>query len=157
MIRSDGHANRFDPFSIESNAIKALVAFEASSCLSGLEEALLTLVKLKVSMILGSPFCIDRYLHEAVANGEGADRLAYLGSARIASMFTDRERAAVEWAEIVALAGETQVPDEAYKKVSALFAPEHLVALTAAVAAATAWNQIGLSFRLRGTMTAARL
>lgn len=139
---------RVDPFSVRSESIKALVVFEASTLGSGVEPSTLRLAKLRASLSIGSEFCVERYRREAIASGESVRRLDAVQGWRSSVEFSNREKAALAWAEAVARARESQIPDALYEAASRAFDPQELVALTAAIAAATAWNQIGLAFRL---------
>jgi AhpD family alkylhydroperoxidase len=140
---------RVNPFELKCEALKALIVFSASTCQSGLGINLVKLVQLRVSQIFGGKFCLDRYARDALAAGETEERLASLENWSNASVYSDREKAAFAWAEAVALAGQTQVPDAVYELASKRFRTDELVELTMVIGAVTAWNQIDLSFRLR--------
>jgi len=70
-----------------------------------------------------------------------------LSAWREVSFYTDRERAALEWAEAVTLLKDREVPDEVYEIARAQFSEEELIDLTLAVAAINSWNRINVSFR----------
>ena len=61
--------------------------------------------------------------------------------------FPDRERAALDWTEVVTRIGDTHAPDDAYERVSAEFDERELVALTLQVIVINAWNRLSISFR----------
>ncbi len=56
--------------------------------------------------------------------------------------FTDRERAALAWAEAVTAA---KVPDEVYSRVKTQFTDEELVDLTLAVSTINTWNRFNIA------------
>ena len=60
--------------------------------------------------------------------------------------FTERERAALAWAEAVTRIGDG-VPDDLYAEARQQFSEKELVDLTWAVAAINAWNRVAISFR----------
>jgi len=66
---------------------------------------------------------------------------------RESTLFSDRERAALEWAESVTRVAETHVPDEVWERVRPQFTPEELVDLTLLVNAINAWNRFAIAFR----------
>src|SRR5918994_6038246 len=79
---------------------------------SGLDHALLELVKIRVSQINGCAYCIDMHTKDARAAGETEQRIYALNAWRETPFFSDRERAALEWTEAVTLVSATHVPDE---------------------------------------------
>src|SRR5262249_15363845 len=113
----------------------------------GLEPALLELVKFRASQINGCAYCLDMHSKDARANGESEQRLYALSAWRETPFFTDRERAALEWAEAVTLVNENHVPDEVYEQARQRFTEKELVALTTAIVAINGWNRLCVSFR----------
>lgn len=69
--------------------------------------------------------------------------------AEAAYLFTDREKAALAWAEEVTLISETHASDEAYSAARALFGEKDLVELTIIIATMNAINRMGVSFRIK--------
>ena len=128
-------------------ATQAMYGLEAYVRECGLERPLLELVKMRVSQINGCAFCIDMHSKDARAGGESEQRLYLLDAWREAPFYTDRERAALEWAEAVTLVAETHVPDDVYERARAQFSEEELVNLTLAVVAINGWNRLSIAFR----------
>jgi alkylhydroperoxidase family enzyme len=62
-------------------------------------------------------------------------------------MFSDRERAALAWAESVTLVADTHVPDDDFNAVSAVFSEKELADLTMAIGLMNAYNRLAISFR----------
>src|ERR671916_123860 len=114
---------------------------------SGLERPLLELVKTRVSQINGCAFCIDMHTKDARAAGETEQRLYGLSAWREAPFYSERERAALAWAEVVTLISQTHASDEEYEAARAQFGEGELVKLTMAVIAINAWNRISIAFR----------
>src|SRR3954464_4234295 len=109
---------------------KALQRLSATVHHSGLEPALLELVKTRASQINGCAYCIDMHTKEARHAGETEQRLYALNAWRETPFYTDRERAALEWTEAVTLVSDSHVPDDVFERVSAQFTEPELVALT---------------------------
>src|SRR5215831_10447323 len=126
-------------------AMAGLESFVHNS--SGLEPSLLELIKLRASQINGCAYCIDMHSKDARAAGETEQRLYGLNAWRESPYYTDRERAALEWAEALTLVAETHVPDEVYERVRAQFSEKEVVDLTIAVGLINLWNRIAISFR----------
>jgi len=128
-------------------AYRAMFALETYVQQSGLEASLLELVKMRASQINGCAFCLDMHSKDARAAGETEQRLYLLNAWREAPVYTERERAALEWTEAVTLISETHVPDDAYQNVRQHFSDEELVHLTMAIVAINGWNRLEVSFR----------
>jgi AhpD family alkylhydroperoxidase len=128
-------------------ALKAMYALQAAVNASGLEPTLQELIKLRVSQINGCAFCIDMHFREATTKGEKPERLYLLDAWRESPVYTDRERAALGWAEAVTLVSETHVPDDVYQDAKKHFDEAELVNLTLAVVAINGWNRFSIGFR----------
>jgi AhpD family alkylhydroperoxidase len=114
---------------------------------SGLEESLLDLVRLRASQINGCAYCIDMHWKDLRSLGEEEQRLYGLDAWQESPYYTDRERAALAWAEAVTNLHQGHVPDEVYEKVRGLFTEKELADLTLAVAAINAWNRLNVAMR----------
>ncbi|MFL6564786.1 MAG: carboxymuconolactone decarboxylase family protein [Burkholderiales bacterium] len=96
---------------------------------SGLEANLLELVKMRASQINGCAYCLDMHSKDARAAGETEQRLYLLDAWRETSLYSERERAALEWTEALTLIGEGHVPDVVYAAVREHFSEEEIVKL----------------------------
>jgi alkylhydroperoxidase family enzyme len=61
--------------------------------------------------------------------------------------FSERERAALAWAESVTLIADTHAPDGEYAAAAARFSDKELADLTLAIALINAYNRMAISFR----------
>jgi AhpD family alkylhydroperoxidase len=128
-------------------AMKAMLGLSAYLRRTGLEKALLELIDFRVSQINGCAYCLDMHSKDLRAAGETEQRLYLLDAWRESPFYTERERAALAWAEAVTLVGEGHVPDEVYEQARAQFGEEELVNLTLAVVAINGWNRFNIAFR----------
>jgi AhpD family alkylhydroperoxidase len=128
-----------------SRAMYALDTWVRKS--SGLDPALLELMRLRASQINGCAYCIDMHSKDALALGENEQRLHVLSAWREAPFYTDRERAALLWTEYVTLVSQDHVPDAIYETVRQQFTEEEMVNLTLAVVAINGWNRFAIAFR----------
>jgi AhpD family alkylhydroperoxidase len=128
-------------------AYRAMLLLESYVHQSGLDPALLELVKMRASQINGCAYCLDMHSKDARAAGETEQRLYLLNAWREAHCYTERERAALEWTEAVTLVSATRVPDDAYQTARQHFSEEELVNLTMAIVAINGWNRLEVSFR----------
>lgn len=113
---------------------------------SPVEQSLLELIYFRVSQINGCAYCLDMHSKNLLAKGESPQRLYVLDAWREAPFYTDRERAALAWAEAVTKIVGNQVPDEAYEKAHQQFSDEELIDLTLAVTTINTYNRINLAF-----------
>jgi AhpD family alkylhydroperoxidase len=135
-------ANRWAP-----QGRQTMVALQAYVNGSGLESALLELVKIRASQINGCAFCLAMHLREARKLGEREERLDLLPAWRESPVYTPRERAALAWTEAVTLIADGHVPDAIYDAALQEFGEKELVDLTYAVVAINGWNRLAIAFR----------
>ena len=127
--------------------LKAMLGLEAYLTKSGPEKSLLELVYFRVSQINGCAYCLDMHSKDLRAKGETEQRLYLLDAWRESPFYTERERAALAWAEAVTLVREGHVPDEVFEQARAQFGEEELANLTLAVVAINGWNRLNIAFR----------
>jgi AhpD family alkylhydroperoxidase len=113
-----------------------------------LDQGVHKLVTVRASQINGCAFCIDMHWTEARAAGESEDRLYSLDAWRESSLYSDRERAALELCEAVTLIADAHVPDEVGDAAAAEFEPRELAHLVFAITAINAWNRLVISARV---------
>ena len=129
------------------DAFRAMSALEASVRQSGIEHALLHLVKMRASQMNGCAYCIDMHSKDARAAGETEQRLYALDAWREAPFYTPRERAALAWTEALTNVRDGHVPDAVYDEARVEFDEGELMNLTLAVVAINGWNRIAIAFR----------
>jgi AhpD family alkylhydroperoxidase len=137
---------RLDYYKASPEAMKSLQAME-QRCRCGFGKALAELVRLRVSLMNGCAYCIDVHTANARKAGESDRRLAALPVWRETPFFSDRERAALEWAEAVTAVAESHVPDEVWHRVKPHFTPEEIVDLTLMITTINTWNRFAIAFR----------
>lgn len=138
---------RLNFFQAQPEAMKALTGLDQHVQRSTLEPLLTELVRLRVSQINGCAFCMDRHAADARQLGELERRLTLLAAWRETPLFSDRERAALGWAESVTLVSQSHVPDAEWEQTERMFTPAELVDLTLLVATINAWNRFAIAFR----------
>ena len=115
---------------------------------TSLPEELIHLVFLRVSQINGCAHCIDLHSRD-LRKTMSVDKITLVPVwEEVPHLFSERERAALAWAEEVTRVSETHASDEAYAAVSVVFEPKELVELTITIAAMNAFNRLGAPFRL---------
>lgn len=132
-------------FSAEGRAaLKPLFEMGGYLKKSALGFELLELVNFRVSQINGCAYCLDMHSKELRAAGETEQRLYGLSAWREAPYYTDRERAALAWAEAVTA---VHVPDDVYAQAREQFSESELIDLTMSVNTINSWNRLNVAFR----------
>lgn len=109
---------------------------------------LLNLVYLRISQVNGCAYCIDMHSRDLLKGGLDIEKLVLVTAWREAgSLFTEREQAALAWAETVTRVSDTGVPDEAYRAARVRFGEKELADLTIAIGMMNAYNRLAISFR----------
>lgn len=132
---------------VAPGAYKAMLGLELYLHHCGLEVALLHLIKLRVSQINGCAYCIDMHWKDLRAIDESEQRLYGLDAWEESPYYSDRERAALAWAEAVTNIRDGHVRDEVYEEVRKHFSEKELADLTLAVAAINSWNRLAIAGR----------
>ena len=138
---------RIDYLKSARGAYHALLGVEHYLQQCGLEESLQNLIKLRVSQINGCAYCIDMHWKDLRAAGEPEQRLYELDAWEESPFYTERERAALAWAESVTNIQEGHVPDGVFERVKEVFNDKELADLTLAVTAINSWNRLSIAAR----------
>ena len=127
---------------------KKLLAFSLALNESTIEQSIRHLVDIRASQINGCAFCVDMHVKEATMHGERPLRLHHVAIWRESTLFSARERAALEWAEILTRIPAAGVPDEIYERVRAQLSEKELSDLSFLVMSINAWNRVNVGFRV---------
>ena len=140
-------SERLDYKATSPDGLKALLTLNSFVKDLGIEPKLKALVEIRISQINGCAFCLDQHSMEARSAGESQQRLDSLVVWDESPFFSDRERAALDWAESVTLCADSGVPDEVYLEARQIFSEKELVDLTYLVINMNGLNRISVSFR----------
>jgi len=141
-------SERLNPAKAASGGYKLILDMEKYLHECGLEQSLIELVKMRASQINGCAFCLDMHAKDARKNGETEQRLYLLNAWRETNLFSERERAALVWTEVLTLVAQTHAPDEAYAAANAQFSDAELANLTLLIGTINTWNRIAIGFRM---------
>src|SRR5512132_1532125 len=92
---------RIDVTSVNPGALHAMLGLTRYLSQSSLGKKLLDLIDLRVSQMNGCAYCIDMHWKDLRAAGETEQRLYGLDAWRESPYYTERERAALAWAESI--------------------------------------------------------
>lgn len=143
----DAQPRRLSYVRIAPDGWQALLGLEHYVNQCGLEPSLLDLVRMRVSQMNNCAFCIDIHSKDARANGESEQRLYGLTAWQETPYYSERERAALAWAEAVTRISENGVPDALYEQARQQFNEKELVDLTLAVIAINGTTRISSTFQ----------
>jgi AhpD family alkylhydroperoxidase len=140
-------SQRVESAQVAPEAYRAMVAMERYIHTTSIDHALIALVKLRASYINGCGYCVDMHTKDARVAGETEQRLYAIPVWRETPFFTERERAALEWAEVVTLISSGGVSDDVYNRARKQFSEKELVELTMVVITINGWNRLAVSFQ----------
>ena len=141
------HAPRLPYFNLAPKAFMGLLDFSTSVHSGPLDRRRLDLVYLRVSQINGCAFCIDMHWSDLIKNDADPRHLNTVAGWRESPFFSERERAALRWAEIITNTPNSDASDAEFAALKALFSDEEIVQLGFAISAITAWNLLNVGFR----------
>lgn len=130
-----------------AGAMKAMFGLGAYLAKSTIEKKLQHLIEFRVSQINGCAYCLDMHSKDLRAEGETEQRIYMISAWRESPVYSDRERAALAWAEAVTELRDGEVSDEAYEEAKKQFNEQELIDLTMVVVAINGWNRINIAFR----------
>src|SRR5258705_13696329 len=132
---------------VAPGVFEAMLGLSSYLCKSGLNESLVNLVCLRASQINECAYCLDMHWKDLRAAGETEQRPYGLDAWRESPYYTERERAALAWAEAVTRVTEGHVPDEVFEEAHRHFNDEELANLTLGVVAINGWNRLSIAYR----------
>jgi AhpD family alkylhydroperoxidase len=135
----------FDSYAHAAN--NALLALGKAIADSSLDPELQQLVKLRASQINGCAFCTQLHINESRHMQIAAPKIDLLAVWREAGIFSEREKAALQWTELLTRLSEHHVSDEDFAAVSAHFEPAELAWLSTAIALINSWNRLAAPFQ----------
>ena len=143
--------SRLNYASVSPGALQAMLGLEGYARSSGLEPALLELVRMRASQINGCAYCLDMHSKDARAAGETEQRLYVLPAWRETTLFSERERIALAWAEeLTELASREAVSDTLYEQARQHFDEAALVDLSLLVGVINSFNRLNIAARTVG-------
>ena len=137
------------PFStLSPAAYQGLLATNAALAASPLGLPLVELVYLRISQINGCAFCLGMHAQALRQCDVAQNKLDCLAGWRISELFSERERAALAWAETLTHVSDKGAPDELYEPLKAHFSDVEISDLTLAAALMNAFNRLAVGMKL---------
>jgi len=123
---------------------RGMLRLSAAVAESPLSPTIGELVKIRASQINGCAFCLEMHHHDAVAQGETAERLALLPAWRETELFTHEERVALAVTEAVTRIADGPLPADLEAEARKTFDAETYAALIYAIVTINAWNRLAI-------------
>ncbi|MCX4446634.1 carboxymuconolactone decarboxylase family protein [Streptomyces sp. NBC_01789] len=107
----------------------------------------LELVTLRASQINGCAVCVDMHTKDLLAGGESTTRVNLVAAWREATVFTDAERAALDFVEQATRIadGAGGVPDEVWAGAAKHYDEDEMAALVSITALINAFNRLNVA------------
>lgn len=139
---------RMNFFAKSGTAMRAMNGFSSYLSKSVIDQKLQHLIYIRVSQINGCAFCLDMHTKDLRVMGETEQRMLMLGAWHDATrLYTDRERAALAWAEALTKIAGGEVSDKIYAETASHFSEQEMADLTICVIAINSYNRINVAFR----------
>ena len=140
-------SQRLDYYKQSPELARKLFELSAVVKKGSLGNTLLDLVNIRASQLNGCALCLDMHCKEAKIHGERELRIYHVPIWRESPLFSDAEKAALEWTEAVTRLSDDGVDDEVYDRVRAQFSEVQISELTFAIGVINLWNRLNISFR----------
>lgn len=111
-----------------------------------LEKSLLKLIKLRVSQINGCAYCVDMHHKELKHINETELRLSSLVVWRETPYFSEKERAALNFAEELTILSNTPINNKIYITLETHFSKKEISFLALAITQINTWNRLMKTF-----------
>ena len=114
---------------------------------TSLDATWIHLLEIRASQLNGCAFCVDMHVKQAKLHGERELRIYHLPIWRESNLFSDKERAVLEWTEVVTKLPEHGISDEVFARISEQLSEKEISDLTFAIGTINAWNRLAIPFR----------
>jgi len=141
------HSARIAFYQLAPASMQAMIKLSATIKNSSLGPRLVELVNLRVSQMNGCGFCMDMHWRDLIAQQADPRHLNALAGWREAPFFSERERAALHWAELVNAIPVKDPDDAAFGALQAQFSNDEIAQLGYAIAVIRGWNMLSISLR----------
>ncbi|WP_019939840.1 carboxymuconolactone decarboxylase family protein [Bordetella sp. FB-8] len=138
---------RLEYSKLSPQAYAGLIATNKALDYSSLGKELIELVNLRVSQINGCAFCLEMHAKSSREGGVPDAKIDSVAGWRVSAHFSERERAALHWAESLAHVDQTHAPDDAYESLKAHFSDAEISDLTFVIALMSAFNRLAIGMR----------
>ncbi|VWX62960.1 Alkyl hydroperoxide reductase AhpD [Burkholderiales bacterium 8X] len=143
----DTMSQRIDYMQQSPELFKKFSAFSGALGTCAIEAPTRLLVDIRASQLNGCAFCLDMHVKQARLAGERELRLHHVAIWRESPLFSERERAALAWTEVLTRLPADGVGDEDFEAARSHFSDKELSDLSFVVMSINAWNRVNAAFR----------
>ena len=141
--------DRLKIYKVSPELYDAMMKLSTASA-KDIDPTIAELVKIRASQLNHCAFCLDMHVADAREQGETEQRLALIAAWEEAgTLFTDRERAALELTEAITELGNGHVSDDVYAKAADVFSEKELAQVIAMAVTINAWNRFNVATRMK--------
>ena len=134
---------------IAPKAYQAMAGVSATTAKSSLGPVLMDLVQTRVSQLNGCAFCLDMHARDLRKHGETWQRINSLSTWRETGLYSQRERAALNWAETMTRLVEHHGSRDAdFDALKEQFSDQEIVELCWTIAQINAWNRMAIGMQV---------
>ena len=141
------HTARIPFFTLAQAPLKNMAALSMSVKQGVLGPRLVELINLRVSQINGCGVCVDMHWRDLIKQGADPRHLNSVAAWRESPFFSERERAALAWADAVNALPHRDDTDAAWPALREHFSEAEIAELGYTIAVIRGWNAINLSLR----------
>ncbi|MDH2566684.1 carboxymuconolactone decarboxylase family protein [Acinetobacter baumannii] len=139
-------AQRIFPAKVSPHIYQTIVKLDTQiNTDSTLDKGLIELIKIKISQLNGCAYCIDFHTKQGLKLGITPRKIFLLSAFHETSFFTDKEKAALYWAEAVTFITHVGAKDEYFNQLKSHFSEKEIVDLTYLVSLVNVWNRLAIS------------
>ena len=138
---------RLPYYALSVEAYKGFISVKNALEKSTLGIAIIELVYMRVSQINGCPYCLNMHAKSLRAHNETNERIDALPGWRISKSYSEKERAALNWVELVTNISTSDANDESFIQLKEHFTDIEIADLTMAISLMNAFNRIAISMR----------
>lgn len=138
---------RLNYFALAMPAFQHLAAIDQYCKKSAVDPTILRLVQIYASQLNGCAFCVDIHCKEAKIAGERELRIYHVPTWQDSPLFTEKEKAALEWTKAVTLISQGPVSDALFSKMKEHFSDQDIVDLNMQIAFINLFNRFAATFK----------
>jgi len=140
-------ALRLPYFTLSSSVMEPMVAALGALEKGPLDNVIIELAFLRVSQINGCAYCLDMHSKALRKMDVAQTKLDQLAGWQVSHAYSERERAALAWAESMTLIAATGAPDSVYEPLKVHFSDVEISELTFAIGLMNAFSRRAVSMR----------
>jgi len=127
---------------IPNGMFENLRTIEYSIINSTLDRKLIEMIRLRTAQMNGCAYCVDMHHKELKHLGESDLRLSSLCVWEETPYFSDMERAALYFTDVVTKLARKPIPDNIYNPLLSFFSKEEICFLTLTISQSNTWNRL---------------